>query len=127
MLAAAGDKEKWLEELARNPNAPSDYGDKYNMARRYMLHAPVLEKDKSTGKVVAVPLNPLPHGVTDWADYLGFDWKANALVGEEDYHKIYNVDLVPLTGKSMSEHLGPRYSAEENPTVPTTAALATVC
>ena len=61
LLAAADDKEKWLKELVSgNPKAPVDYVSRYNMARRYMHHAPVLEKDPITGEVIAVPLNPLP-------------------------------------------------------------------
>ena len=61
--------------------------------------------------------------MTDLAEYLQFDWKAEALVEEDEYKKIYNVELVPLTGKSMEDHVGPRYSPEENPTVPTVTPL----
>lgn len=35
------------------------------------------------------------------------------MVFDEDYEKIYNLDLVPLTGKALSEHVGPVYSEDE--------------
>ena len=116
-LAASGDRERFVREhCCSNSNALPGHAARYELARRYILHAPVLERS-SDGSTRVVPLNPLPAGVKDLAEYLSYDFEAHAAVPAEQYGSIYDVDILPLNGGSIDQQEGPRYSAEENPHV----------
>ena len=99
--------------------------------RNLIRHYPVFKKN-AYGFISLQPLNPLPSNVSykDWADYIGFD-KHPCLYFQVDqgntyaaeYGKYYGMSILGCTDSPCTEHLGPRYSAEENPTVATTELL----
>ena len=77
---------------------PTDHAELYWNARRYMLHAPVLQYHN--GSVSIVPLNPFPSDCHDWSS-IGMS-HINELANNEDMiKKIYHCDVVPIEQKPI--------------------------
>lgn len=133
--------EEWYEEYAKrykdklrksddSQMSPDELADEYArrliMARRYLLHAPVFEKNGATGEISLVPLYPLPDGISninEWKEYIGFDFGMDAVVGQLQYKDAYDCNVVPLTGLLPTQHRGPLFTREDNPTVSTNEVL----
>ena len=65
MMANAADPIQYLRNFGLKGKQPMPFESHrlYICVRCYMLHAPVLRKCPSSGKITIVPLNPLPDGV----------------------------------------------------------------
>ena len=103
MLASSSDPTKWLVESGWHGKTPMpvDHAERYLLARKYILHAPVLQRCQQTGAVLLVPLNPLPDGV-DLAEHLEMPELANAMADEQLLEGLYTCSLLPLTREPVS-------------------------
>ena len=137
-IARSGNPEMWFEEYVRSnadkiKSSSSDdlrerastYSKRLISARRYMLHAPVFERNETTGEITLVPLNPLPDGIDidQWKEYIGFDFEADSSVDESQFVDAYECNILPLSGKPPHDHRGPLFTAVENPKVSTDEVL----
>ena len=77
----------WSVSTVATKNASPGHAESYKLARRYIFHAPVLERS-SDGLVKVALLNLLPTGIDDLAEYLLFDFKAQAAVSSDQYGRI---------------------------------------
>lgn len=113
-LAAATDKESWLNNFGTNGKRPmqAEMAEIYRNAKRYMMYAPVLKHDSTTGKVTIVPLNKLPdNNPDDWGNFIGLRDLAALESDSELLLRIYNCDVVPLERKPLdayTSYLSPR-------------------
>ena len=133
LIARHSKPEEWFEEYARthqdqihkSAGSVSEYIERFKCARRYMLHAPVFERNEVTGEITLVPLNPLPDGIDimNWKEYIGFDFSLDSVICDAQYRDAYECNLVPLSGKLFTQHRGPLFLARENPDVSTNEVL----
>mmetsp|Transcript_22307 Transcript_22307/g.36684 ORF Transcript_22307/g.36684 Transcript_22307/m.36684 type:complete len:659 (+) Transcript_22307:219-2195(+) len=102
-LAAAPNKNEWIDNFGRNGKGPlsSNESEVYWSAKRYMLHAPVLQYDKVTGEVRVVPLNEAPDDVEDLGEFLGLG-DLNTLQNDKSLlSDIYHCNVIPIERKPM--------------------------
>ena len=122
--ARAANKEAWLRSYeADNDQVPEGWAEKAMRTQNFIRHAPVFSHCKETNVVSLVPLNPVPTDGPSWEELLGYDPASDCIVNEEDYCKVYYLELPPLTGEPLSAHSGPKYSVAENEDVSTNEAL----
>lgn len=105
-MAKANDLKEWLDKYGKNGISamPSDIVDAYWNARRYVLHAPVLEYDEETGEVMVVPLNPLPDATTDLGKYIGIEELESLENNKQLLHTIYHCKVLPLDRKPLEHY-----------------------
>ena len=116
-LATADDKVKWIAKYGKNGSKPptAEEVERYWSARKYMLHAPVLEYCKDTKLVKIVPLNKLPDEDehSSWVDFFGSDFGLGDIVGDSAMlDRIYHCKILPLKRKPVEEYLGLPKSAD---------------
>jgi len=92
--------------------------------RNLIHHYPVFKKCPLSGEITLEPLNLLPSYTSydDWGRLIGFD-KHSQEYFAGDYKDYYCMDVLGYNDRPYSEHLGPRYSDKENPTVDPTKLL----
>ena len=118
-LAAADDKESWINSFGTNATGPLSESKKeeYWHAYRYMLHAPALEECAITGEIKIVTLNPLPEGVSNWVDHFEEDFGLGVLFSDSQMLRdIYECNILPLERKPLCNYTGPMRSGAPTPT-----------
>lgn len=121
------ERKQWLNELEKsNDSGPNKWTAELFISTSNLLrHYPVFRRN-DFGVITLEPLNPLPEGVAheNWGEYIGFEKHPSEYFNNADeYREYYTMQRVGCTGQPRSEHLGPRYSAEENPDVDTNELL----
>ena len=94
--------------------------DRFIKARNLIKHYPIFAKNDETGDITLQPLNPLPSNIPhdEWGSYIGFDkHPSEYFPSGTTYKEYYNMVIVGSTDKLRDEHLGPKYTANENPHV----------
>ena len=117
-LSAAENKVKWISKYGKNgtgPPTPNEI-ETYWEARKYMLHAPVLEYCKDTKTVKIVPLNDLPNEQTSLVDFFGSDLGLRNLMEDRAMlDSIYHCKVLPLERIPLTEYVGPASSDRKRP------------
>lgn len=109
-----------------NESSEEDWSpERFIKVRNLLKHYPIFAKNKETGEITLQPLNPLPKHVSynEWGSYIGFDNHPSTYFTNNNYTDYYNMTIVASTKKPRSQHLGPRYTVSENPTVDTNTLL----
>lgn len=106
-LKTEEERDDWLLKYGKNgkEEMPTEISNIYWKARKYMRCAPVLQLCKETGEVSIVPLNNLPDGETDLAEYLEMNWLVRTMEDHELLSQIYNCDILPLERKSIESYI----------------------
>ena len=118
-------EKEWLDEYITKYDKKSGdnngwSSDRFINARNLIKHYPVFVKNEETGEITLQPLNPLPTDVLyeEWGSYIGFDQHPSKyFTSGTTYKEYYNMQIVGSTDKPRDEHLGPKYTANENPHV----------
>ena len=116
MLLSSPDPMQWLRDYGVNGKSPMpvESARTYFRARRYMLHAPVLEKCSDSGRITVVPLNPLPEGEV-LSSYLEMP-QLDVLVGDSHLlESLYHCSLLPLTRRPLGDHAPPTARGRTTP------------
>jgi len=110
-LANADDKVTFINTLGNNGKRAltEQQRTQYWEARKYMLHAPVIRKNRDTNELYIGPLNDLPAGDgTDWIAYLGSSCGLELVMSDDNLlNDIYNCNILPLTRKPFDCYDGP--------------------
>ena len=123
-------EEEWLNEYYTKYSKKSSDGDverqpedwtveRFIKVRNLIKHYPIYAKDGVTGAVTLQPLNPLPNNVppNEWGSYIGFDKHPSEYFSNTDNKLYYDMTILASNHELRKEHLGPRYTENENPRV----------
>jgi hypothetical protein len=113
-LAVAPDKKQWLLQYGKNGKSemPPEICNIYWKARRHMLHAPVLQLSPDTGDIFIVPLNKLPDGESDLAEFLEQRELVQLMNDKSLLKSIYHCDILPLERKPLDSYIVQSTSTE---------------
>ena len=118
-------EQQWLDDYITTYGKKDDDNngwsiDRFIKARNLIKHYPIFAKNKYTGEITLQPLNPLPSDIShdEWGSYMGFNKHPSEFFPSgTTYEEYYNMVIVGSTNRTRDEHLGPKYTAEENPHV----------